>query len=78
VPGGLEGPHNFSKVPCWTIFKGADAGKSFPLSSNAVEIVRNNVQNLGERFLSFNNKFKYHDSSLPNDEIEVNWPVSIL
>jgi hypothetical protein len=54
VPGGLEGPHNFSKIPCWTIFKGADAGKSFPISSQAVETQRFNqaiestIQRLGK------------------------------
>jgi hypothetical protein len=56
----------------------SDAGKSFPVSSHAVEIVRNNIQKLGERLLSFNNKFNFHDSTPPNDGIEVNWPVPIL
>jgi len=77
VPGGLDGPHKFSRTPCWTIFKGVDAGKSFPISSIAVEIVRKNIRSIGDRLLSFNNKFNYHDSSLPNDAIEINWPVLI-
>jgi hypothetical protein len=77
VPGGLIWPHNFIKVPCWTIFKGADARKSFPVSSTAVEIVRKNIHKIGERLLSFNNKFNYHDCSHPSDEIEVNWPAPI-
>jgi hypothetical protein len=45
--------YDFARVPCWTIFKGPDAGKSFPISIKAVEIVRTNIQSIARRVTAF-------------------------
>jgi hypothetical protein len=37
IPGGLIPSFPFSKQPCWTIFKGEDKGKSFPVSVRRLE-----------------------------------------
>lgn len=77
VAEDLLTPHNLTKIPCWTIFKGADAGKSFPISSKAVKIVGSNIQKIGERLRLFNNQFNYHVSTKPHDTVETNWPVPL-
>jgi len=64
----------FNRVPCWTVFRGAEAGKSFPVSQKAVEIVRINVQNIGQKVRAFNKVQKYKGADSPSGSIEQNWP----
>src|SRR5215218_6745857 len=42
-----------TRLVCWTIYKGAEAGKNFPVSSKAVKTVRKNVQQVGHRIVAF-------------------------
>jgi len=67
----------FVRVPCWTIFRGAEAGKSFPVSTKAVEIVGKNIQELGRRIEEFNKRLGYFNSSLIPDHIEDDWPKPV-
>ena len=36
-------PYVFVQPPCWTVFRGKEAGKNFPVSAQAVEIVCANI-----------------------------------
>ena len=78
ISNDLSLPYPMSRIPCWTIFKGADAGKSFPISRDAVRTVRQNVQNVAERLRIFNSFFQYHDSAKPSGFIETQWPERLL
>lgn len=39
----------FHRPPCWTVARGPNAGKNFPISKKAVETVRLNIQKVGKR-----------------------------
>ncbi len=67
----------FSRIPCWTIFRGADAGKSFPVSKAAAEIVRNNIVKITTRVENFNEQHSYRKFTLPAKQVETGWPVQI-
>ncbi len=43
--------------PCWVVFRGADAGKNFPVSTDAVHTIRANVQKVSVRVQAFNKRF---------------------
>lgn len=66
----------FVKIPCWTVFRGAEAGKSFPISTKAVEIVRTNIVKMGERVVGFNKLHNYTESSVTG-KIEDDWPMPL-
>jgi len=77
IPGGLAGPHTFARKPCWTVYRGSEAGKNFPISRDAVEIVRENVLKITDRVVAFNNAHNYKTTFRPRDTIEVDWPKRI-
>jgi hypothetical protein len=72
--GKVGDPMKFGRPPCWTIFRGADAGKNFPISAKAVEIIRLNVQSVAERVVAFNQSHGYIKTAEPRDQIETEWP----
>jgi hypothetical protein len=71
-PAGAD--YDFSRVPCWTILKGAEAKKNFPVSTKAVEIVRVNILKLAERVQEFNKRFGHFQGTKPGAQIEIDWP----
>ena len=74
IPGGLIPSFPFSKQPCWTIFKGEDKGKSFPVSVEAVRIVLSNIDILAEKLQKFNKSNGYKIVSAISGDVEANWP----
>jgi hypothetical protein len=58
----------------WSVFRGADANKKFPVSTNAVVTVRNNLQRLGREMSDFNMRHNFPDTSLGGGFAEENWP----
>jgi hypothetical protein len=71
----LEGGDQSKPKAFWTVFRGADAGKRFLVSTEAVRIVRENLQKLGVDMQDFNRRhnFPAHDS-LTGGSAEQNWP----
>jgi hypothetical protein len=65
------------RIPCWTVFRGAGAGKNFPISKNAVEMVRLNIQKIADRVTAFNARFDYTNAVTPMPEVETDWPKPI-
>jgi hypothetical protein len=74
--GGAGEALSFARSPAWTIFRGKEAGKSFPISTNAVEIVRINIQSLSKKITIFNSKHNYTAKD-GSDLIESDWPKSL-
>lgn len=68
---------DYVRKPCWTVFRGADAGKNFPMSGGAVEIVRQNIQSLGRRVTTFNLRHGYTLRTEHVAPIEQNWPTPL-
>jgi hypothetical protein len=68
---------DFSRVPCWTIARGPQAGKNFKVSKTAVEVVRTNIQNIGKRVFKFNERFGYMKTVTPQPDYEFDWPKPI-
>jgi hypothetical protein len=64
----------FERIPCWTVSRGAGAGKNFPISKAAVETVRLNIQNVGKRVADFNTRFGYTKTVTPMPDVESGWP----
>lgn len=69
---------SFSLVPCWTVFRGAEAGKNFPISNNAVEMVLLNVQKTAKEIVDFNVRHKYSAINFPALTVEASWPKSLV
>jgi hypothetical protein len=78
IPGGTIPSFPFSRPPCWTIFKGDDKGKSFPVSFEAVRIVHSNIDILAERLRQFNKTHGYQTVSTISGGVEANWPKPLL
>jgi hypothetical protein len=64
----------FERVPCWTVSRGSGAGKNFPISKNAVETARLNIQKVAKRVATFNARFNYTKTVTPMPDVEVDWP----
>jgi hypothetical protein len=58
----------------WSVFRGADANKKFPVSIKAVQIVRDNVQKLGNEMKAFNGRHNFPQTSLDGGFGEEGWP----
>jgi hypothetical protein len=67
----------YDREPCWTISRGPQAGKNFPVSKKAVEIVRVNIQTVGHKLRKFNARFGYTHKVTPMPEVEKGWPKPI-
>lgn len=66
--------YNFAVPPSWVVFKGPHASKCFPISTKAVEIVRENILSISRRVEAFNKRFGHYQGRNPNDEIATDWP----
>jgi hypothetical protein len=74
----LENGDPSKPVAFWTVFRGADAGKKFPVSTSAVRIVRENVQKLGNDMQAFNQRDNFNArTSLEGGPAESNWPTPL-
>ena len=61
----------------WTVFRGADAGKKFPVSATAAKTTRKNIQFLCRGMEAFNERNKYpanYYKGLISSPLEKNWP----
>ena len=77
IPGGTELQHLFVRPPCWTIFRGADAGKNFLISTAAVTIVRENIHTIEKRVTQFNKDHHYAARRPLGDILEAGWPAQL-
>lgn len=77
IPGGNCPIYPMTSLPCWTVFRGEEKGKSFPISTEAVKIVVSNINKIGERLNVFNVTHNYHEASNPSTMIEQNWPKQL-
>lgn len=73
----LEDGDPTKPVSFWTVFRGADAAKKFPVSAKAVSIVRDNIQKIGRDMQAFNARHNFKDHSLTGGHAEQNWPKPI-
>jgi hypothetical protein len=61
--------------PCWSVFRGEAAGKSFPVSTRAVVIIHANIYTIAREVRHFNNRHGYERANLaPNLTVETEWP----
>jgi hypothetical protein len=65
---------NSARRSYWTIWKGANAGKRFPISTEAVVIVRCNVQVVGNRVHAFNEAKGFKSIHGRYLEVVSDWP----
>jgi len=70
-------PLPFLVQPCWTIYRGGSKAKNYPISDHAVAIVRENVQLIASRIVDFNVRHGYKTATMPVEDVEGNWPVSL-
>ena len=71
-------PLTFQRIPTWTVFRGQEAGKCFPISTKAVEIVRQNIQKVGQQVSAFNVAHGFTLSSPLSEMIEQDWPKPLV
>jgi hypothetical protein len=64
----------YERIPCWTVYRGPQAGKNFPVSKSAVETVLLNIQTIGKRVANFNTRFGYTKTVTPMLDVEPDWP----
>ena len=74
IPMEQAKPEMFVRPPCWTIFMGEGRGKSYPVSTKAVEIVATNIHKIGVSLKAFNDRNGYKQISERNEFIETGWP----
>jgi hypothetical protein len=72
--GHLMIPENLMRIPCWTVFRGAEAGKNFPISTKAAKTVKENIGALARRVENFNARHGYPAGTPTNETIEADWP----
>jgi hypothetical protein len=59
----------------WSVFRGADAGKKFPVSTFAAQTTRENIQLLCRRMEEFNDRHLYWNITHGREGVEQqNWP----
>jgi hypothetical protein len=77
ISGGTVPIYPMTAPPCWTIFKGEGKGKSFPISTEAVTIIIDNINKIAERVAAFNLCHNYHEASIPSSTVEQSWPKKL-
>jgi hypothetical protein len=77
VVGPSDAGYEFARVACWTLYKGPEAGKNFPISPNAVEIVRSNIQSIATHVQDFNKRLNFLKGRPITEIVEASWPTSI-
>ena len=75
IPDVASESPTMEHVPAWTVFRGPDAGKNFPISEGAVRIVYDNILKVSAEIQAFNKRHGYADHTQQGDEIEDNWPL---
>lgn len=70
----VVGDHSEAKA-FWSVFRGADAGKKFPVSAFAAQTTRENIQLLCRRMDEFNERHLYWNITHDGAGVEQqNWP----
>jgi hypothetical protein len=77
LAGGLAGPHSFDRIPCWSIYMGEAAAKSFEVSTLAVITIRENIMKISDKVQAFNSTHSYTETTEVNDSIESGWPLPL-
>lgn len=72
--GTIDSPPPFERVPCWTIYMGDDAGKNFPVSTNAVKTIIGNVEKIQKLLDAYIARKDFTSGTPLADAIEENWP----
>jgi hypothetical protein len=75
-------PEPYSKVtpkthtipPAWTVFRGQHAGKRFPISEDAVEIIYSNILKVCDELSEFNARHGFRITYFPYPEHNDEWP----
>ncbi|GAC1339746.1 MAG: hypothetical protein NVSMB18_08570 [Acetobacteraceae bacterium] len=70
-------PNGRATPAYWTIHMGVDAGKNFPISTSAVQLVRSNIIRLEREIMAFNESHGFAGHSLDLTGVEVGWPEPI-
>jgi hypothetical protein len=65
------------QTQCWTVWRGVEAGKTFPISATAVRIIRSNINKLSSALVQVNDRHSYLVCSDPEENIEADWPKPI-
>ncbi len=65
------------QVPAWTIFRGSDAGKNFPISVDAVQIIYDNILKTSAEVVAFNDRHGYTLAAMPDVAIQEQWPAKL-
>jgi len=66
------------RPPCWTVFMGEGAGKSYLVSCKAVEVVNANMDRFGDLLRAFNSRNGFVFNNPFSNNIESNWPEPML
>jgi hypothetical protein len=61
----------------WTVFRGAGAGKSYPVTAENAKTIRTNIQAIGKMVSAFNDRHGYVDGCQPQLKVESGWPKPI-
>ena len=64
----------FDRQPAWSIFRGINGGKSYPMSLRAIEVVRDNIGKTTKLVAEFNERHHYTEKTTPSDLLEKDWP----
>lgn len=73
----VQAPPPFQSPPCWTMFMGEDAGKNFPISTEAVRMIYSNIIELNEEVARFNEAHGYATPSFRSKIVERDWPLRL-
>ncbi|MCJ2009172.1 hypothetical protein [Methylobacterium sp. J-092] len=63
--------------PAWSVQRGGNAGKRYPVSTEAVTIIRENIRTTGDKLAEFNGRFGYAIQSFPLGEVVKGWPLRL-
>ncbi len=67
----------FITPPSWRVFMGPHANIRFPISTEAVRIIRENVQGLLDQVTKINNKQGFEKYSASPTEVAQDWPKKL-
>lgn len=76
IKNGVVIGGELDRVPAWSIFRGEDGGKSFPVSLNGVQTVISNIQKTTAQIADFNEHHNYTTKTTPSEELQKNWPAA--
>ena len=67
----------FAREACWTVFRGSQAGKSFPVSTEAVLVIRGNIDTISNRVRVFNRAHNYTEFMGGGEDVVREWPTPL-